>query len=164
MTPEAPYSYRYSCSTTSDNSAGVPTRTAYRRLPTAYSTSTSTAYRLPPTALPPASCLILPPTCSYLPPASVTPHIQGPMMSSASPFCKGFLSFFLPAYCLLPTPDCPRPTAYCLLPASSALPIAYILPIHCLAILPTSTAYCIYCLPITAYTAYVYSTVYCGTA
>ena len=143
MTPEAPYSYRYSCSTTSENSAGVPT--AYRRLPTAYSTSTSTAYCLPPTVLPPASCL-LPHPASYLLPASClcyTPHTgANDVLRSASPFCKGFLSFFL-STCLLPTADSRLPTAYRLLPT------AYILPIqHCLAILPTSTAYCIYCLPI----------------
>ena len=144
----------------------TPDSTAYRRLPippTVRVQLLPTAYRLQyccllppaspscllPTAYSTASCLLPPPPASCLLPASClcyTPHTgaNDVLNQQLHPFVRDFfLSFYLsPASCLLPTPDCPRPTAYCLLPASTQRP-AYCLHtayMRCLAILPTSTA------------------------
>ena len=126
MTPETPYrySYRYSCST-SDNSADVNYYVNCLPMPPACC--------LAACCLLPAACCLLPAACCLLPPASC------------------LLRLLPPAHCLLPTASCPLPPAPCLLPIAYQRPAytAYILPIHCLAILPTSTTYCIYCrLPI----------------
>ena len=111
MTPEAPYSYRYSCST-SDNSASVPTVLLTYLPPTAYCLL--------------QYCLLLLPT--YVRPTAYTSY------------CLPTAYCLLPtAYCLLPTAYCLLPTAYCLLPtAYCLLPTAYSLQPTAYCLLPTA--------------------------